>query len=154
MTDINNFLSVVATADERLKNLEVKDGQLIFVQDKPQIAFDFNGQRIIYRQIIPLETDEMRLSLLAPIQKFFYFVEETNILWFYRNGWIALTSNSNDIFVIGTADEIPEIGQAGKLYANRTYKNISIWDNSTQKYEIVADKTESISDEVIKALFN
>lgn len=39
---------IVATTSDRVELLEKKDGQLIFVQDKGKIAFDFNGERVFY----------------------------------------------------------------------------------------------------------
>ena len=34
---------IVATTSDKIEALEIKDGQLIFVQDKERVAFDFNG---------------------------------------------------------------------------------------------------------------
>ena len=39
---------IVATTSDRGELLEKKDGQLIFVQDKGKLAFDFNGERVFY----------------------------------------------------------------------------------------------------------
>ena len=39
---------IVATTSERVGELDVKDGQLIFVRDKGKLAFDFNGERVFY----------------------------------------------------------------------------------------------------------
>jgi hypothetical protein len=39
---------IVATTSEKIEALGIKDGQLIFVQDKEKIAFDFNGTRVFY----------------------------------------------------------------------------------------------------------
>ena len=39
---------IVATTSDRVGELGVKDGQLIFIQDKGKIAFDFNGNRVFY----------------------------------------------------------------------------------------------------------
>ena len=39
---------IVATTSERVGELDVKDGQLVFVQDEGKIAFDFNGVRVFY----------------------------------------------------------------------------------------------------------
>ena len=40
--------SVIATTSERLSNLVIKNGQLIFIQDKHRIAFDFKDKRTFY----------------------------------------------------------------------------------------------------------
>lgn len=39
---------IVATNNDKLESLGIKDGQLIFVQDKGKLAFDFNGTRVFY----------------------------------------------------------------------------------------------------------
>lgn len=39
---------IVATTSDKVEALGVKDGQLIFVQDKGRVAFDFNGVRVFY----------------------------------------------------------------------------------------------------------
>lgn len=39
---------IVATTSEKIDLLDVKDGQLIFVQDKGRFAFDFNNDRVFY----------------------------------------------------------------------------------------------------------
>lgn len=44
----DNKFKVVATTGEKIDNLPVKNGQLIFVQDTKQIAFDFKGVRVVY----------------------------------------------------------------------------------------------------------
>ena len=39
---------IVATTSDKIEALGIKDGQLIFVQDKGKVAFDFNGTRVFY----------------------------------------------------------------------------------------------------------
>lgn len=39
---------IVATTSDKVESLGVKDGQLVFVQDKGRVAFDFNGTRVFY----------------------------------------------------------------------------------------------------------
>lgn len=39
---------IVATTSDRVGELAVKDGQLVFVRDKGKVAFDFNGTRVFY----------------------------------------------------------------------------------------------------------
>ena len=46
-----------ATTSDRISDLSVKDGQLIFIQDIETIAFDFHGKRKYYNQIAELEQD-------------------------------------------------------------------------------------------------
>ena len=54
---------------------------------------------------------------------------------------------------IGT--EMPELGQAKTLYVNKEEGNesISIWNEETEQYQVVADKTQSIEVQDVLALF-
>ena len=147
----NHVLSVCATTGERVKDLTIKNGQLIFVQDKHRIAFDFNDKRRFYNQIEELETDAERTSLLAPVSGMYYFVIETAVLWTYQSGWIQITSRPEEIMFIGT--EIPTLGSANKLYVNKTNKEISVWDEEINGYITVANSTNAISESDIDSLF-
>ena len=75
------ILSVCATVRSKLSDLVIKNGQMIFVQDKHKIALDYNGKRVFYNQIEELATEQERTSLLAPVSGFYYFVIDTAVLW-------------------------------------------------------------------------
>lgn len=147
------ILSVCATTGERVKELTIKDGQLIFVQDKHRIALDFNGKRRFYNQIEELETELERTSLLAPVSGMYYFIIETAVLWTYQSKWVQITSKPEEIVFIGT--DIPELGNPKTLYAITTEgnENISVWDENSSGYKVVADKTQEVTDEDIISLF-
>lgn len=145
------ILSVCATTSSKLKDLVIKNGQLVFVHDNNKIALDFGGKRTFYNQITELNTDDERQAILAPITGQYYFIIDTAVLWTYNGGWIQLTTPPNEIVFIGT--EFPELGSKKTLYINKLEKNISIWDDLENKYIIVADHNEEASDEDIFALF-
>lgn len=154
MTGANKaVLSVIATTASRLPDLEIKDGQLIFIQDKSKIALDFKGTRKFYNQIEILETEMERQNLESIVNGLFYFVISTAVLWTYQDGWIQLTTPPQNFLNIGTS--FPEIGTENVLYIDKTNKSISIWDSDTQTYSVVADKTEiaEITDKDIEFLF-
>lgn len=151
MADAKNVLSVIGTVKSRLPDLSIKNGQLIFVQDGNTIALDFNGKRKFYNEIIQIDTEEQREEILAPIQGAFYFVINTAILWTYQSDWIQITTQPKDVVFVGV--ELPLLGSEKTLYVNSTSKNISIWNSTKQKYEIVADKTTEITREEITSLF-
>ena len=44
-TTTKQVLSVIATTSERVKELVIKNGQLIFIQDAGRIGLDFNNKR-------------------------------------------------------------------------------------------------------------
>lgn len=145
-------LSVCATTSERLKDLVIKDAQLIFVRDTRKIAYDFGGKRRFYNQIEILNSDDERLAIESPESEQYYFVIKTAVLWQYTTEWVQLTTSPEEILFIGT--ELPELGSAKTLYVNRTQKHISVWDNETKQYVVVADKTEEISEAFIDSLFS
>lgn len=92
MADVTtkNVLSVIATKSQKIKDLPIKSGQLIFIQDLSRIAFDFNGTRVFYNQITELSTEMERLSLVSPLSGY-YFVIDTAILYMYKDGWVQIT---------------------------------------------------------------
>lgn len=154
-TGTKNVLSLIATTSSRIRDLVIKDGQLIFIQDLGRIAFDFKGKRVFYNQIVELETESERLTLDSPLSGY-YFVVDTAVLWFYQDGWIQITEKPEEVIFIGV--ELPELGQAkeGVLYVNKAEKEISVWDEETQEYVVVADKADeidSVTTEDIDALF-
>ena len=55
---------IVATTSEKIDSLGVKDGQLIFVQDKGKVAFDLNGTRIFYDNSIELDDIYSKITTL------------------------------------------------------------------------------------------
>lgn len=133
--------TIVATTSDRVKDLVIKNGQLIFVQDKGRIAFDFKDKRVFYNQITELDTEYDRSSLSTPANGY-YFVIETAVLWFYQDEWIQITTQPEDIVFIGV--ELPELGQSKTLYVDKTNKEISVWDDTASEYVVVADKSEPI----------
>lgn len=142
--------TVVATSSSRVKDLVIKNGQLIFIQDKGRIAFDFKDKRTFYNQITELDTEYERASLSEPSSGY-YFIIETAVLWRYDGGWVQITNPPEEILFIGV--ELPELGQPNKLYVNKAEQEISIWDEGTGKYIIVSDYTNEVTDDEIEGLF-
>lgn len=152
-TNTRAVLSLCATTSDKVKDIVIKNGQMLFVHDVGRLAFDYAGKRTFYNQVIELEAEQDRLNLTDAINGKFYFVIETCELWRYFNGWIQLTSKPEEIVFIGT--EFPELGQPKTLYVNKSEGNehISIWSEDSNEYKVVADKTYSISAEEISACF-
>lgn len=125
-------LSAIATVNSKLSDLEVKDGQLIFVQDKNTIALDFGGKRRFYKQIEELSTEDSRASLLAPVTGQYYFVVETGVMWTYQNGWVQITTTPSD--VKNYADSVASTAASdAQAYADEIGKRVtgSIDDDGT-----------------------
>lgn len=150
----DKMISVVGTVANKLKDLTIKDGQIIFVKDKRRVALDLDGKRTFYNEITILNDEQERSDLLAPINGSFYFVVTTAVLWFYQDEWIQLTTTPKEVVFFGA--KIPDLGKENTLYINRDSgtEGISIWDEKEQKYIIIADKTHSMSTEDVLSLFN
>lgn len=146
------MMSIIATKSDRISDLVIKNGQLIFIHDAGRIALDYNGKRTFYNQIVDIETEQERLAI-DPIFGTYYFVLETGILWRYASEWRAITHNTEDVVFIG--NDLPALGKSNTLYADTTEEAecIRVWDEEKQCYKIVADKTYSISQSEILAFF-
>lgn len=144
-------LSFCATVADKVKDLVIKDGQLIFIHDEGRIALDYKGKRTFYNQIIELEAEQERINLSDPINGKYYFIIETAVFWRYYNGWKQLTTAPDEILFIGT--EMPELGQPETLYVDKTNREISVWDDTESEYLKISNYTDSISAESITALF-
>ena len=154
-TQVKQALSVIATTSEKIKDLVIKNGQLIFIQDLGRIAFDFKNKRKFYNQIEELDTELARQELESPVNGTYYFVIETAVLWNYRNNaWVQLTTKPREVVFIGT--ELPELGSEQTIYVNTTDNNehIAVWDENLNDYKVVADKTQSITAKEVIDLFN
>jgi hypothetical protein len=152
-TSTKSVMSLVATSSSRIRDLVIKDGQLIFIQDLGRIAFDFKGKRVFYNQIVELETEAERQALENPLSGY-YFVYDEACLWFYKDGWIQITEKPQEVVFIGV--ELPQLGQANKIYVNTTEgaEHISVWSEELGTYVIVADKTQEVTKDDILDLFD
>ena len=152
-TTTKSVLSLVATSSSRIRDLVIKDGQLIFIQDLGRIAFDYKGKRVFYNQIVELETEAERLTLDSPLSGY-YFVIDTAVLWFYKDEWIPITERPEEVIFIGV--ELPSLGQAkeGQLYVNKAEREIAVFDSASNEYIIVSDYTNEVTSEDIKNLFD
>ena len=150
-TVIKPVLSLVATTSSKVRDLVIKDGQLIFIQDLGRIACDFSGKRVFYNQIVELNTEGERQSLESPLSGY-YFVIDSACLWFYQDEWIQITEKPEEVIFIGV--ELPELGQANKLYVDIDDREISVWDEEANKYIVVSNFTEEATNEDIEDLFD
>jgi hypothetical protein len=134
----NAIVKMYATVNSRLSALEVKDGQLIFTTDTKQLFLDYNGLRLAYNCVQVFPTDEDRKAVLAPVEGF-YFVENTAILWRYKEGWTQISPDNLNPVYMGGVDTFPAQGDTNTLYVadDAIYK----WDTLTNDYIMVSNKT-------------
>ena len=113
--DLQGTLKVVSTTSDRLGQLSVDYGQLIFVRDTRELYFDHQQGRISYAQIIILETEDQRANMRSPVNGF-YFVKETGVIWRHDNGWISITNPPSELIEFLPKDLFPQIGKENVLY--------------------------------------
>ena len=150
-TTPKSIMSLIATSSSRVRDLPIKDGQLIFIRDLGRIAFDFKGDRVFYNQIVELSTEAERLALESPLGGY-YFVIDRACLWLYKDKWIQITDKPDEVVFIGV--ELPELGQQNKIYVDVDDREISIWDEDNDVYVPVSNYTQEVSDEDILGLFD
>ena len=151
MADVKNILSAIVSTGSKIPDLSIKNAQLIFLKDTQQIALDYDNKRVFYNQIVTFKNEDERKQLLAPVNGLFYFVINTAILYTYQNKWIQITTPPENIVFTGA--EYPEFGIENTVYINKNSHLISIWDEETDEYIIVADKTKSITEHELLDLF-
>lgn len=143
-------LKVIATSSSRIRDLIIRDNQLIFVRDLGRIAFDSQGKRVFYNQIVELESEADRLALANPLQGY-YFIIGSACLWHFKDGWTQITERPEEVLFVGV--ELPSLGQEGKLYIDTDDREISVWDDETDEYITVSNYTEEVTDDDIENLF-
>ena len=135
-----------STTASKLSELPIVDGQLIFVKDTHSILLDNDSKRIKYEQIIILQEDTERTSILAPITNIFYFVEETNCLWKYKDGWVLIYSPISAKTKTTENVEVA-IDENGKLWVPEYPDNSNYMDLSNKPklngVEIAGNKTST-----------
>ena len=146
-----NVMSLIATNSSRVRDLVIKNGQLIFIQDLGRIALDFNGIRTFYNQIVELNTEEERLALESPLNGYYFVVDEA-CLWFYNGEWVQITHKPEEVIFIGV--ELPQLGQKNKLYVDIDDQEISVWNEETKQYVVVSNYTKDATEDDIEDLFD
>lgn len=131
-------MKLVYTTSTKLNQIAITDGQIIFLSDENQICLDMKGKRLIYKAIKTFDTDVQRLNS-TPIEKTFYFVFETNVMWQYINSqWHQITaSDLTPILFYPKEENFPAIGKENRLYY--TNEGIYNWKNSDQEYNLIAN---------------
>lgn len=152
-TTANYIGKIVATNSDRVRELPIIDGQLIFVQNRQRIAFDYNNKRVFYNQITTLNTEYERSELVEPLGGYYFVIDSASFYYFDEKEWTLIAGSPKEIVFIGV--ELPELGKKNVLYANTTdgKENISVWSEELNDYVVVADKTQEVTNEDIDNLF-
>lgn len=123
-------MKFIATTSDKVKDIKVVNGQLIFSRDDRTIYLD-SDERTAFQHIITLISEAQRINIKTPVTGY-YFVEESCILYYYKDSWKALTNPPDEKTIFTSEDELPATGKASTLYI--TKKGIYQWDEDTQDY--------------------
>lgn len=131
-------MKLIYTSAERLNDLPIADGQIIWVPNDNMLCLDMHDYRFTYKTIRTFPTEEARLNdSLA--QEGFYYVEATNLIWRKTaNGtWRQVTSSGEPIIYGETEEVFPSIGLNNTLYY--TDHGIYNWKSQLNKYNLIAN---------------
>lgn len=127
-------MKFIATTSDKINSIEIKMNQMIFSRDDRVIYLDSN-ERTAFQSIITLVDEAQRVNMTNPVNKAYYFVEETCILYYYDNSWKTLTTPPDEKTIFTSEDELPTTGKASTLYITKTA--MYQWDEEAQDYEIM-----------------
>lgn len=138
------IISLYKTIKSKLTSLAIKSGNLILSTDSQELFFDQDGVRIKVSDIIYLNTEDDRIGILVPLNKF-YYVKSTQKLWYHDTDWrlinesatiksivISPTTGSDQEITIDTDGTalIPSAG-VNKLGVIKVGNNLSVQEDGT-----------------------
>lgn len=104
-------LKVYHTISSRLDQLEIQNGQVIFVEDLHSIYLDMGGQRAKYDGIPLLATEEDRLAYQNPVAGLYYVIL-TKALWLFDGEeWNQINEQSEPQVIFQQDGTWPDGGQ-------------------------------------------
>jgi hypothetical protein len=132
MIATNTSFAVVNTNKATLQNSMVENGHIYFVQDTKELFYDYDTQRIQVTDILVLNKEADRTNILfTPLNKF-YFVLETSVLWFYKDGnWYDVSKMGDDDAILSLLED-----KQDKLIAG---------DNITIEGNVISATTQTVS---------
>lgn len=129
-TDTNVRVELVKTNKSLLSTTEVSNGCVYFVEDTKELFFDFDSKRSEVKDILVLQKEAERTSILfAPLNKF-YFVLETQTLWFYKDGtWYQVSQDLTNYY---TKEELNNLINKFLQYVSITYEDLVALKNASE----------------------
>ena len=136
LINTDNVVFIEALESE-LSSIPVSNGQIIFVKDHKSILWDVDSLRIELTQAIILDTETDRTSILAPLPNKFYYVVETNVLYYYGSDWVVINEGSS-----GGGSEWPSDFTNATTTKTASGSNPS-YTTTTDTYTLVTQKVNS-----------
>ena len=110
---------IIYTTTDKLPEITLASGQLIFCQDDRSIRFVNSETELInYQSVVTLADETARTGMASPYPAL-YWVRATAKLWHYDPavGWVLVTPDSEQQIIFGAR---PPVGEADKLYIDGT----------------------------------
>lgn len=136
LINTDNVVFIEALESE-LSSIPVSNGQIIFVKDHKSILWDVDSLRIELTQAIILNKETDRTSILAPLPNKFYYVVETNVLYYYGSDWVIINGGSS-----GGGSEWPSDFTNATTTKTASGSNPS-YTTTTDTYTLVTQKVNS-----------
>lgn len=128
------IIKVYSTTSDKLSELPVVSGQLIFLSDLNKLYLDLDNRRLAYNVISTLELDADRASMDVP-QEGYYFIEETATMWWYKDKWVQITNatpKTSCYIYANSVSDFPSLGNDRQFYVAKD--SIYRWDELTKTY--------------------
>lgn len=127
-------MKFIATTSDKIKKIPVTSGQMIFSRDDRVIYLDAESARTSFQQIISVVNEQTRTELISPVEGF-YFVEDTAVLWRYKdNEWIQVSAKPEERVIFTGEEGLPLTGKENVLYVNTKDNKIYRWDGKDPHY--------------------
>lgn len=121
MTRVRFSKAPKATIDKQ----SIVNGRIYISSDTKEFFCDTaNGERIKICDIEVLDDDKSRISLLAPLNKF-YYVLDTKKLWYYNNDWNQI-GPSNNLVIKANGTQLCTYNGQSEITINITKSSIGL----------------------------
>lgn len=99
METTNTKVNIATLNKSSLQAQAIQNGYIYFVEDTKELFFDFDSKRVEIKDILILDTDAERTSILfTPLNKF-YFCLDTQVLWLYKDGqWFQVSVDLSNYY--------------------------------------------------------
>lgn len=125
------------------KQIPLKDGQFLILTDTRKLMYDNGASRITLGDVVELDRESDRQSLLAPINKF-YFVKETGVLWRCDAGEWSKTADGKAV-QMHTGSIVKSDAGAHGIRFNIKTKAIELYDSAKKTWEVMASAGASVA---------
>lgn len=135
MNEEVKFFNVV---ESDISSIPVDNGSIYFLSKSKELFCDLNGSRFKISDIVILDTESDKSSIVNPISSKLYFVVGTNTLYlYYGSKWIPVNHFHSNKDVL---DELSDFNGNLEYNGEQIYK---IWHGTKEEYDDIPEKDEN-----------